>query len=58
MLATRAMWYDAFYISLLSEKYKKKKKNLVRGFFIALISDLKAFVDKEHCSSLIYIIGK
>jgi 2-polyprenyl-3-methyl-5-hydroxy-6-metoxy-1,4-benzoquinol methylase len=58
MLATRAMWYDAFYISLLSEKYQKRKKNLVRGFFVALISNFKAFVDKEHCSSLIYIIGK
>jgi 2-polyprenyl-3-methyl-5-hydroxy-6-metoxy-1,4-benzoquinol methylase len=56
--ASRVMWYDSFYISLLSEKYKKQKKNLVRGFFVALISNLKAFVDKERCSSLIYIIGK
>jgi 2-polyprenyl-3-methyl-5-hydroxy-6-metoxy-1,4-benzoquinol methylase len=57
LLATRVMWYDSFYISLLSEKYKKKKKNPVRGFFVALISNLKAFVDKEQCSSLIYVIG-
>jgi len=56
--ATRVMWYDSFYISLLSEKYKKQKRNLVRGFFIAFISNLKAFVDKDKCSSLIYIIGK
>jgi 2-polyprenyl-3-methyl-5-hydroxy-6-metoxy-1,4-benzoquinol methylase len=56
--ATRAMWYDSFYISLLSEKYKKQKRNLPRGFFVALISNLKAFVDKQKCSSLIYIVGK
>lgn len=58
LLSTRVMWYDSFYISLLSEKHKHEKKNLVRGFFVALISNLKAFVDKERCSSLIYVIGK
>ncbi|HLK28432.1 MAG TPA: class I SAM-dependent methyltransferase [Puia sp.] len=56
--ATRPMWYDSFYISLLSEKYKMQKRNSIRGIFIGLISNLKAFVDKEKCSSLIYIIGK
>ena len=56
--ATRGMWYDSFYISMLSEKYKKKKKNLIRSFFVGFLSNLKAFVDKERCSSLIYIIGK
>lgn len=56
--ASRPMWYDSFYISLLSEKYKKRKKNSIRGFFVGLISNLKAFVEKENCSSLIYIIGK
>jgi 2-polyprenyl-3-methyl-5-hydroxy-6-metoxy-1,4-benzoquinol methylase len=58
LLASRVMWYDSFYISLLSEKYKKEKKNALRGFLVALFSNLKAFVDKERCSSLIYIIGK
>jgi 2-polyprenyl-3-methyl-5-hydroxy-6-metoxy-1,4-benzoquinol methylase len=53
---TRVMWYDSFYISFLSEKYKKG--NLVRGMAVAFISNLKAFIDKEHCSSLIYIISK
>jgi len=56
--ATRPMWYDSFYISLLSEKYKQEKRNSVRGFFVGLISNIKAFIDKEHCSSLIYVIGK
>ncbi len=58
LLSTRPMWYDSFYICLLSEKHKNGKSNLLRALFIALISNLKAFVDKERCSSLIYIIGK
>ena len=51
----RTMPYDSFYIAFLSEKYKKG--NLVRGFFIALFSNLRAFVNKEQCSSLIYIVS-
>jgi 2-polyprenyl-3-methyl-5-hydroxy-6-metoxy-1,4-benzoquinol methylase len=58
LLASRVMWYDSFYISLLSEKYRKKEKNAIRGLLVALFSNLRAFVDKERCSSLIYIIGK
>jgi len=52
----RGMFYDSFYISMLSEKYKKG--NIVRSIFVALLSNLKAFVDKEKFSSLIYIAGK
>ena len=52
----RPMWFDSFYISLLSEKYKKG--NAVSGFFTGLTSNLKAFINKEHCSSVIYVIGK
>jgi 2-polyprenyl-3-methyl-5-hydroxy-6-metoxy-1,4-benzoquinol methylase len=54
--STRSMRYDSFYISFLSEKYKKG--NPLRGFFVAFLSNFKAFVNKEHCSSIIYIIGK
>jgi len=56
--STRAMWYDSFYISFLSEKYKKNKLGLLRGLFIGFFSNLQAFINKEHCSSLIYIINK
>jgi hypothetical protein len=52
------MWFDSFYISLLSEKYRNGRGNLVKAFFIGFISNLKAFVDKSRCSSLIYVIGK
>jgi 2-polyprenyl-3-methyl-5-hydroxy-6-metoxy-1,4-benzoquinol methylase len=55
---SRPMWFDSFYISLLSEKYRNGRGNLVKAFFIGFISNLKAFVDKSRCSSLIYVIGK
>ncbi|GAA4891559.1 class I SAM-dependent methyltransferase [Flaviramulus aquimarinus] len=49
------MWFDAFYVSLLSEKYKSGKMNPVKGFWIGLLSNIKALRSKE-ASSLIYII--
>ena len=56
--STRAMWYDSFYISFLSERYKKNKLGLLRGLLIGFYSNLKAFINKERCSSIIYIINK
>jgi len=55
---TRPMWYDSFYISMLSEKYRNGKGSTVKAFFRGLISNMKAFIDKSKCSSLVYVIGK
>jgi 2-polyprenyl-3-methyl-5-hydroxy-6-metoxy-1,4-benzoquinol methylase len=52
------MWYDSFYISLLSEKYKTGYSSLPKGFISGAISNLKALMDKEKCSSLIYVASK
>lgn len=54
----KPMWFDSFYVSLLSEKYKTGKASLVKGFWRGLVSNLKAAGNKEKCSSLIYIINK
>jgi len=54
----RPMWYDSFYISLLSEQYKKGKTNVVGGVFRGAVSNCKALLKTERCSSLIYIAGK
>lgn len=51
------MYYDAFYVSLLSEKYRYGKNRLFKAFLIAAISNLKAIKTKEY-SSLIYVIQK
>ncbi len=53
----KPMWFDAFYVSLLSEKYKGNKLYLLSAFFVGLWSNLKAVFTKEH-SSLIYILKK
>lgn len=56
-LKTRPMWFDAFYVSLLSEKYKTGKMNPVKAIGIGFLSNLKAIFTKE-ASSLIYILKK
>lgn len=52
------MWWDSFYISLLSEKNRGVFGAFPKGFFNGMISNMKAVFDKEKCSSLIYIAGK
>ena len=53
----KPMWFDSFYVSMLSEKYKYGKSNLLKAFFIGFISNLKTILNKEKCSSLIYVVG-
>ena len=52
---TKPMWFDSFYVSMLSEKYKFKKTNYARAFGIGLLSNLKAIKNKQF-SSKIYIL--
>ena len=51
----KPMWFDSFYVSLLSEKYKSGKMNFISGFFIGLISNVSGFFKKEF-SSHIYVL--
>ena len=53
----KPMWLDAFYVSLLSEKYKGNPFYLFSAFFKGLWSNLSAIRTKEY-SSLIYILEK
>lgn len=50
------MYYDSYYISMLSEKYKGG--NIVSAFFKGLRSNRKAKASGEKYSSQIYIISK
>ena len=54
---TLPMKFDAFYVSLLSEKYKSGKMNPFKAFLIGSRSNWKAMRSGEY-SSLIYIIKK
>ena len=52
---TIPMKFDSYYVSLLSEKYKTKKMNLINAFYRGFLSNLKARSTSEF-SSLIYVI--
>ena len=54
----KPMWYDSFYVSMLSSKYKNGKTNLIASFFNGLRSNFIAIADEKKCSSVIYIISK
>jgi 2-polyprenyl-3-methyl-5-hydroxy-6-metoxy-1,4-benzoquinol methylase len=54
----KPMWYDSFYISLLSSKYKNGKTNWIGAALTGLTSNLKAISNTKKCSSVIYIISR
>jgi SAM-dependent methyltransferase len=54
----KPMWFDSFYISMLSSKYKKGNTNLLAAFWNGFRSNLKAMSDVKKCSSVIYIVSK
>lgn len=55
VVKTLPMKFDAYYVSLLSEKYKTGFMNPLKAFWIGFRSNLKARRSNEH-SSIIYII--
>lgn len=57
VIKIKPMWFDAFYVSMLSEKYRGNKLYLISAFFVGLWSNITAIFTKEH-SSLIYILKK
>ncbi len=56
--AVKPMWFDSFYVSMLSEKYRNGKGNLLKAIWVGMISNLKAVLHVRKCSSVIYIIRK
>jgi hypothetical protein len=51
----KPMWFDSVYVSLLSEKYKTGKSNILKACMNGMQSNLKALRDNSKCSSVIYI---
>lgn len=51
----KPMWFDSFYVSLLSEKYKNGKMNFFKAFFVGLRSNLVGLLKNEY-SSHIYLL--
>lgn len=54
----KPMWFDSFYVSMLSSKYKNGKTNLIASVWNGFVSNLKAIGNSKKCSSVIYIISK
>jgi 2-polyprenyl-3-methyl-5-hydroxy-6-metoxy-1,4-benzoquinol methylase len=52
------MWFDSFYVAMLSEQYKNGKGNLLKAVWNGLISNLKTLGDNKKCSSVIYVLKK
>lgn len=56
--AIKPMWFDSFYVSMLSEKYKNGKGNIIKAFMNGFKSNMKAWKDAGKCSSVIYVVGR
>jgi SAM-dependent methyltransferase len=52
------MPFDAFYVSMLSEKYKKNSLSFIAGAFVGLKCYFKAWNKPERSSSIIYVLKK
>jgi 2-polyprenyl-3-methyl-5-hydroxy-6-metoxy-1,4-benzoquinol methylase len=58
VVVKKPMWFDSFYISMLSSKYKNGKTNWMGAPLVGLRSNLKALVNRDYCSSITYVIEK
>ncbi|HEY1020226.1 MAG TPA: methyltransferase domain-containing protein [Sediminibacterium sp.] len=55
---TQAMWFDSFYVSMLSEQYRNGSANIFGAAWNGLLSNLKALFNRKKCSSVIYVFVK
>jgi 2-polyprenyl-3-methyl-5-hydroxy-6-metoxy-1,4-benzoquinol methylase len=59
IIATKKpMWFDSFYISMLSSKYKNGKTNWIGAIVTGIQSNLKAVANTDKCSSVIYVVNR
>ena len=56
LMSIRSMPFDAFYVSMLSEKYKKG--SAIKGIWIGFLSVIKSFFSAQKSSSVIYVFKK
>ena len=54
----KPMWFDAVYVSLLSEQYKKGKSSIIAALWHGLRSNASALFNAQACSSVIYVFKK
>lgn len=56
--AIKPMWFDSYYVSMLSEQIKNNKGNIIKAFFMGAVSNLNAIFNRKKCSSVIYVVGR
>ena len=57
LVRVKPLWLDAFYVSWLSETYRKRWLAPLRGFFIGFLSNLFGIFSSEY-SSHVYVLQK
>lgn len=58
MAARHPMPFDAFYVSILSEKHRKSSSPFLKGMWAGTLAWLSALGRKERSSSMIYVFRK
>lgn len=56
LVAKKAMWFDAFYVAMLTEQHKGG--SLFNAILVGLWSNMTALLDVNKCSSVIYAFKK
>jgi SAM-dependent methyltransferase len=56
LVAKKAMWFDAFYVSMLTEQHKGR--SMLKAILVGLWSNITALFDVDKCSSVIYAFEK
>ncbi|HYF31445.1 MAG TPA: class I SAM-dependent methyltransferase [Chitinophagaceae bacterium] len=54
-IGTYPQWFDSYYVSLLSERYKTGKLGVIKGSLNGLRSNIAARGAATRCSSVIYV---
>lgn len=52
------MWFDSFYVDMLSSKYKSGKTNYISAGLHGLASNIHALGNVQECCSVIYVVKK
>lgn len=54
----KPMWFDSFYVCMLSELNKAGKNNFIKAVWNGFISNWKTLFNTRKCSSIIYVVEK
>jgi SAM-dependent methyltransferase len=58
LIDTQPMWFDSFYVSMLSEQYRNGSGNIIGAVWNGVISNLVTLRNKKRGSSVIYVFAK